>query len=44
VTLGIDVAKLVRECERCLQELEDLGREQVREFDQSIVPKVKWAC
>src|SRR5215218_1712794 len=32
------------ECERCLQELEDLGREQVREFDQSIVPKVKWAC
>src|SRR5215218_8549073 len=44
VTLGIDVAKLVRECERCLQELEDLGREQVREFDQSMVPKVKWAC
>jgi len=44
VTLGIDVAKLVRECERCLQELVDLGREQVREFDQSTVPKVKWAC
>ena len=44
VTLGIDVAKLVRECERCLQELEDLGREQVREFDPSMVPKVKRAC
>ena len=44
VTLGIDVSRLVRECERCLQELEDLGREQVREFDPSMVPKVKWAC
>ena len=42
VTLGIDVARLVRECERCLQELEDLGREQVREFDPSMVPKVEW--
>ena len=44
VTLGIDVARLVRECERCLQELEDLGREQVQEFDPSMVPKVEWAC
>src|SRR5215204_5323954 len=34
----------LREFERCLQELEDLGREQVREFDPSMVPKVKWAC
>jgi uncharacterized protein len=42
-TLGIDVARLVRECERCLQELEELGRERVREFDQTKVPKVKWA-
>ncbi len=41
-TLGIDVAKLIRECEACLEELEDLGRERVREFDQSKVPKVGW--
>ncbi|CAN5607984.1 hypothetical protein BH24ACT20_BH24ACT20_08060 [soil metagenome] len=41
-TLGIDVAKLIRECEDCLEELEDLGRERVREFDQSKVPKVGW--
>jgi uncharacterized protein len=39
-TLGIDVAKLVRECERCLEELEELGRKRVREFDHSLIPKV----
>ena len=39
-TLGIDVARLVHECERCLRELEELGRERVREFDRSKVPKV----
>jgi predicted metal-dependent hydrolase len=43
VTLGIDVARLIRECERCLEELEKLGRERVREFDQTRVPKVEWA-
>jgi predicted metal-dependent hydrolase len=43
VTLGIDVARLVRECERCLRELEELGRERVGEFDRSGVPKVEWA-
>ncbi len=42
-TLGIDVAKLVRECELCLEKLEDLGRGRVREFDTSKVPKVEWA-
>ncbi len=41
-TLGIDVARLVRESEQCLEELEELGRERVREFDQTKVPKVKW--
>jgi predicted metal-dependent hydrolase len=41
-TLGIDVARLVRECERCLRELEELGRERVGEFDRSGVPKVEW--
>jgi uncharacterized protein len=41
-TLGIDVARLVRESERCLEELEDLGRERVREFDASGIPKVEF--
>ena len=41
-TLGIDVARLVRECEQCLEDLEKLGRERVREFDQTKAPKVKW--
>jgi predicted metal-dependent hydrolase len=40
-TLGIDVARLVRECERCLEELEELGRERVREFDASKIPTVE---
>lgn len=42
-TLGLDVAKLVRESERCLQELERLGRDRVREFDASMVPRVEAA-
>ena len=41
-TLGIDVARLIRECERCLRELEELGRERVGEFDRSGVPTVEW--
>ena len=41
-TLGIDVAGLVRECERCLEVLEELGRERVREFDQSSIPRVEF--
>ena len=41
-TLGIDVAKLVRESERCLAELEELGRERVREFDRSLIPRVEF--
>ena len=40
VTLNIDVARLRHECEQCLQELENLGRERVREFDQTKVPKI----
>jgi predicted metal-dependent hydrolase len=40
-TLGIDVARLVRECERCLEELERLGRERVQEFDTSMIPRVE---
>jgi predicted metal-dependent hydrolase len=41
-TLGVDVAKLVRECESCLKELESLGRARVGEFDTSKIPKVAW--
>ncbi len=40
-TLGIDVAKLVRESERCLRELESLGRERLDEFDSTRIPKVE---
>lgn len=39
-TLGIDVARLVVESEACLRELETLGRERVREFDTTAIPKV----
>jgi predicted metal-dependent hydrolase len=42
-TAGIDVSKLVRECERCLEEIQGLGRERIGEFDTSMVPKVEWA-
>ena len=38
--LGIDVARLVRESERCLRELEALGRERVAEFDRTKIPRV----
>jgi predicted metal-dependent hydrolase len=41
-TLGIDVARLVRESEHCLRELEKLGRERIEEFDRAEVPKVEW--
>ena len=39
-TLGLDVAKLIRESRLCLEELERLGRERVREFDATLIPKV----
>lgn len=39
-SLGIDVARLVRESEACLGELEALGRERVREFDVGRIPRV----
>ena len=42
VALNVDVTRLVQECERCLEELEELGRERVWEFDQKI-PKIEWA-
>jgi len=41
VTHGVDVAKLVRESERCLRDLESLGRERLDEFDVSKIPRVE---
>ncbi len=41
-TLGVDVAKLIRESERCLHELESLGRERISEFDTTKIPQVEW--
>ena len=43
VTLSVDVARLVRESERCLHELESLGRERIGEFDTSKIPNVERA-
>lgn len=40
-TLGLDVAGLVHESERCLEELERLGRDRVREFDTALIPRVE---
>ena len=40
VTLGLDVARLVRESERCLEDLETLGRDRLDEFDASKIPRV----
>ncbi|HET7480564.1 MAG TPA: DUF309 domain-containing protein [Rubrobacteraceae bacterium] len=40
--MGIDVGRLIRESERCLAELEELGRERVGEFDLSAIPRVEW--
>ena len=42
-TLGVDVARLVRESEHCLEELESLGRERIDDFDTSQIPKVERA-
>ena len=40
-TLGLDVGRLVSESERCLEELDRLGRDRVREFDTRLVPRVQ---
>jgi predicted metal-dependent hydrolase len=39
---GLDVSRLILESERCLKELESLGRGRVSEFDHSLVPRVRW--
>lgn len=41
-TGGVDVSRLIRDSDRCLKELERLGRERVWEFDHSLVPHVRW--
>jgi len=40
-TLGVDVAHLVTQSERCPTQPEDLGRERIGEFDKSKIPKVE---
>lgn len=40
--LGIDVARLIRQSEDCLKELESLGKEKVEDFDRSQVPRIAW--
>jgi uncharacterized protein len=40
-TLCVEVAKLVRQSELCLRQLERLGRERIDEFDKSKIPKVE---
>jgi predicted metal-dependent hydrolase len=42
VTLGVNVARLVRECEQCLKKLEELGPGRVGEFDRSQIPKIQF--
>jgi uncharacterized protein len=39
-TLGLDVARLIRESERCLEEFERLGRGRIGEFDTTMLPKI----
>lgn len=41
-TSGVNVAGLIQSSERCLAELERLGRDQVLEFDRSLIPRVEW--
>lgn len=41
-TMGVNVEKLVRQSEACLESLEELGRERVKEFEESRIPKVEW--
>ena len=42
-TMGVDVESLVQKSEQCLVELEKLGRERIREFDQARIPRVEWS-
>ncbi|MDQ3833402.1 MAG: DUF309 domain-containing protein [Actinomycetota bacterium] len=41
-TSGINVARLVRECEQCLKKLEELGPGRVDEFDRFRTPKIQF--
>jgi predicted metal-dependent hydrolase len=41
-TSGISVARLVRESQQCLKELEELGPGRVGEFDRSQIPKIQF--
>jgi uncharacterized protein len=41
VCMGVDTDKLVREAQVCLNTLNELGKDKVREFDWSIVPRIE---
>lgn len=40
-TLGINVSEIVRGCEQCLGELEELGPEGLREFHTAKIPRIR---
>ncbi|MDN5697527.1 MAG: DUF309 domain-containing protein [Rubrobacter sp.] len=40
---GVNVSALIRDSEICLSELQRLGRAQVREFDRTLIPTVRWS-
>lgn len=39
--MGVDTAKLVREAQICLDRLHELGRDNVDDFDWSLVPTIE---
>jgi uncharacterized protein len=39
--MGVDTEKLVREAQACLDSLHDLGRDNVRDFDWEMVPRIE---
>jgi uncharacterized protein len=41
VCMGVDTDKLVREAQVCLNTLNELGKDKVREFDWSMVPRIE---
>jgi predicted metal-dependent hydrolase len=40
-TLGIDVAALREPVRRCLERIEELGPERLREFDRGMIPRIE---
>jgi uncharacterized protein len=38
---GVDVADLVARAKTCLEQVRQLGRERLQEFDRSLIPQVR---